>query len=432
MQISAHGHSDVGKTRGHNEDAFLVRRDLGLFIVADGMGGHAAGEVASNTAVKVIEAHIEQRRHILDNFDDTQSARDDLMRLVVDAIQEASAEVYRLATSDDGRGGMGTTLTLVMTAGRKGLMGHVGDSRLYMLRGGSIHRLSEDHSYVEQLVRRGLMTEEAAAASPYANVITRAIGIHPQVEVDTLFFDLVGGDELILCSDGLTKHIPEPDEIAKVASAESAIEASAKALCDLAVERGGTDNVTVVMVGCEGESDEALDAGRSTEVNLRVQTLKFIPLFRYLSMRELLAVMEVVRVEQWKQDEYVLKEGEATDSLYIVMEGRLRVTKQGKELAVLSQGAHFGEMALLNKRPRSATVQLVSDAKLLIMDREAFSDLVRREAGLGVKLLWTFAQVLSLRLEESNENELAALAELDQSPTQEIVVPFHLSQKKDG
>jgi serine/threonine protein phosphatase PrpC len=425
MKIVAHGHTDVGKARGHNEDTFLVRNDLGLYLVADGMGGHAAGEVASRKAAEVVERYIEKRRHVVDNFDDTASGRDDIVDLVTDAVQEATAQVYDLATSDEGRAGMGTTLTFVLVIGRKGIMGHVGDSRLYLIRQGTVHKLSEDHSYVEQLVKRGLMTEEAAQNSPYANVITRAIGIHPQVEVDTLVFDLLDDDELLLCSDGLNKHVPHDDELAELMKDKDP-EASTRNLCDTAVERGGSDNVTTIVVRCEGEGENAVDAGRSTEVNLRVQTLKFIPLFRYLSMRELLAVMEVLRVEQWGAGETVIREGESSDSLYVVMDGRLNVTKQGKELAVLSQGAHFGEMALLNKRPRSATVTTSSSSKLLVMDREAFSELVRREPGLGVKLLWTFSQVLSLRLEESNEAELAAIA--DSAPTQEIVLPFHLKK----
>jgi hypothetical protein len=315
---------------------------------------------------------------------------------------------------------------MVLKAGSKGVMGHVGDSRLYLFRGGTVHRLSEDHSYVEQLVKRGLMDEETAQKSPYANVITRAIGIHPQVEVDTLVFDLVDEDELLLCSDGLTKYVPTGDELVELMK-DKEPEESTKILCDIAVERGGSDNVTTVVLRCEEdeEKSEGTDPGRSTEVNLRVQTLKFIPLFRYLSMRELLAVMEVLRVEQWDGKETVLREGESSDSLYVVMDGKLSVTKSGKELAVLSQGAHFGEMALLNKRPRSATVTTTAKSKLLVMDREAFSDLVRREPALGVKLLWTFSQVLSLRLEESNEAELAALND-DDAPTAKVLLPFHL------
>lgn len=397
MQVQAVGLTDVGRKRAHNEDTLLVREDLGLYLVADGMGGHAAGEVASETAAQAVVRYIEERRSLLERFDEDEAGRDAVIRLVYEAINHASSEVYGLAVGDQGRAGMGTTLTMMLVVGDKGVMGHVGDSRLYLHRGGRLHQLSDDHSYVNELVRRGLMTREAAEDSPYANVITRAVGIQSTVQPDTLVFDVLPGDTYLLCSDGLSRYLEDEGELAQIL-AEEDLGGLPQRLVDLANERGGKDNVTALTVRVD---DDAEEAERSTEVNLRVDTLRDISLFEHLTMKELLSVMDVLRSESTDEGEVIIREGESGDSLYIVLSGRLEVLRGDKVVAELERGTHVGEMALLNSRPRSATVRTLNPTRLLVMTRQAFTELVRREPDLGVKLLWTFAQVLSHRLDET-------------------------------
>lgn len=402
MQVLAVGLTDVGKKRDHNEDFVLLRPDLGLYLVADGMGGHAAGEVASRLAADVVTQFIEGQRHIIERFDDTAGAREALLGLVRQAVESASHEVFRLATSDDGRAGMGTTLTMMLVIGDKGVLGHVGDSRLYLSRGGSLHQLSDDHSYLHELIKRGHITKEKAEASPYANVITRAVGIQSSVQVDTLLFDMLVGDTYLLCSDGLSRYLTEDEELERLLQSETDLTTlTPQKLIDVSNERGGKDNITALVLRAVGAAPE--QDSRSTEVNLKVETLKYIDLFRHLHMKEILAVLEVLRVEHCNIGEVIIREGEVSDSLYIVMDGHLDVTRSGTRIAELPSGTHFGEMALLNQRPRAATVTARDTSKLLVMDRAAFNDLVRREPTLGVKFLWTFAQVLSLRLDEAIE-----------------------------
>lgn len=414
MRVHGVGLSDVGRKRAHNEDFLLVREDLGLYVVADGMGGHAAGEVASQLAADVITRHVEGQRHLLERFDDSAASRDALLTLVRESVEAASREVYRVATSEEGRAGMGTTVTMMLVVGDKGVMGHVGDSRLYLQRQGTLHQLSEDHSYVAELVKRGHLTKEAAERSPYSNVITRAVGIQASVQVDTLLFDIVPGDTYLLCSDGLCRYVEDP-ELGDTLGSED-LDQLPRRLVDLANERGGRDNVSVLITRAERETGDAGDERRSTEVNLRVDTLRFISLFRHLTMKELLAVMEILRVESCGAGEVIIREGEASDSLYVVLSGGLEVTRNGARLADLSPGTHFGEMALLNQRPRTATVTTRKPSRLLVMDRSAFSELVRREPALGVKFLWTFAQVLSLRLDEATLGRLADPETVESAP----------------
>ena len=184
--------TDVGRVRGHNEDAYLVDDHLGLIAVADGMGGHQAGEVASATALEALRAAVTSGEGVRD------------------AVSSANDAVYEKSTTDDRLRGMGTTLTVgTLAAGGTLLLGHVGDSRAYLLHDGELRQVTVDHSLVEELVRAGELTEAEAESDPRRSMITRALGIDPEVEVDLYPIQVVGGDRLLLCSDGLTGMVRE-------------------------------------------------------------------------------------------------------------------------------------------------------------------------------------------------------------------------------
>jgi serine/threonine protein phosphatase PrpC len=400
MIVAGIGNTDVGKKRGHNEDFIVVDPELGLYMVCDGMGGHAAGEVAAEAAASSVRRWIGQHRDRITSFDDTGAARDSLLRLVEEAIQLASREVYGIATSNGGKAGMGTTLTMVLTTKTIGVMGHVGDSRLYLRRGGRTYQLSEDHTYVNEMVRRGMTTIEAAKKGPYANVITRAVGIQASVRVDTLLFDVLPGDTLLLCSDGLHRYTESLDELGVMLEADHQASIP-EHLVALANERGGVDNISAVVLRATPETtDEANDKSRTTEVNLKLDTLRHVVIFRHLDMSELCKVLSIVRAMDVAAGEVVIREGEGSDALYAILDGRMEIERGGSAIRSLLPGEHFGEMALFNSRPRSATVTALTPGRLLVMERSRFNELVKKEPQLGVKLLWCFAQVLSLRLDD--------------------------------
>jgi serine/threonine protein phosphatase PrpC len=402
MIITAVGCTDVGRKRGHNEDHIVVDDELGLYLVADGMGGHAGGEVASQMASAAVVRWVKENRKRITSFDDTGAARDLLLKLVEEAIQLATREVHTFARSPEGKAGMGTTLTLVLVVQNIGVMGHVGDSRLYMRRGGRTFQLSEDHTYVNEMVRRGMTTLEAAKNGPYANVITRAVGIQPTVRADTLLFDILPGDTLLLCSDGLSRHIDNVDELGDLLDADH-VPSLPKRLVDIANERGGIDNISTVVLRATGEDgDDVGDVTRTTEVNLKLDTLRHVVIFRHLDMGELCKVLSIVRAVDVEEGEVVIAEGETSDALYAILDGKMEVSRADTPIRSLVRGEHFGEMALFNDRPRSATVKAISHGRLLVMERGRFNDLVKKEPQLGVKLLWCFAQVLSLRLDDAS------------------------------
>jgi PPM family protein phosphatase len=237
MRLSSFAGSDVGRTRAGNEDSYFCGRTV--FAVADGLGGHQGGEVASAAAVAPLAA-LDGR-----GFADPGEAAEALAA----AVREANAAILDRAAGDPGLWGMGTTLTAAAVAGDQQLqLAHVGDSRAYLLRDGSLDQLTTDHTVVGELVRRGRLTPSQAAIHPERSILTRAVGLDPTVPVDLPDpLELQAGDQVLLCSDGLTEAVGD-DQIAALLSAASDGDAACRALIDAANAAGGPDNVTVVLL----------------------------------------------------------------------------------------------------------------------------------------------------------------------------------------
>jgi PPM family protein phosphatase len=244
MRISdSAGRSDAGRKRRRNEDALVLEPPL--FAVADGMGGAQAGEVASRLAAAAFREF-----HEADALDPEER--------VGAIIQEANRRIYERARSDAQVSGMGTTVTAALYAGSDVALGHVGDSRAYRLRQGSLKQLTEDHSLVADLVRSGRLSPEDADAHPQRSVITRALGTDPEVDVDTFTIQAEPGDVFLLCSDGLTTMVAE-EEIVETIGRSSTLEEATKALVRAANRAGGEDNVTVVLFSLAGDAEPLED-----------------------------------------------------------------------------------------------------------------------------------------------------------------------------
>ena len=239
--------SDIGRHRKLNEDAFFRDDDLRLFVVADGMGGHAAGEIASGEAVDTVYGMVKRGVTALG---DLHAPLDEgrgriACRLLESAIQAATYMVFGMAQFEKDKTGMGTTISTAMVIGDSFITGQVGDSRIYRVRQNEAVQLTEDHTLIAWQMKQGLISEEEAKNSPHRNVITRAVGNREYVEVDTNVYPLASGDRYILCSDGLHGYL-QIDEIPAVASigGESAVEQ----FIQLANNRGGRDNISCVLV----------------------------------------------------------------------------------------------------------------------------------------------------------------------------------------
>jgi serine/threonine protein phosphatase PrpC/CRP-like cAMP-binding protein len=401
--------TDVGRVRDVNEDSFLVDESLGLFIVADGMGGHAAGEVASNIAVHTCRETVSRERELIGKFErgtDTTS-RKDVLRLMELAVQNACTAVYAEAQKDPSKRGMGTTLIALLIIGARGFIAHVGDSRIYLTRNGSVHQLTEDHSLINELLKRGRLTPEQIAKLNMKNAVTRAVGVYESVEVDTLDFDVLAGDTFLLCSDGLSEYAQQNDILRVFREVpESSV---AQAFIDLANQGGGKDNITAVVV--KVPDTHGLDR-LASEVNLKLETLHLMPLFRHLTYQELVRVMNITEVRSYAPGGLILGEGDEGDEMFIVLVGGARVGSGDAKLSLLGPGQHFGEMALIDKAPRSASVTSEGNSKLMVIKRRDFFDIVRKDHDVAVKLLWSFMGVLTERLRTTSRDLGEAREEL--------------------
>lgn len=251
MRIRCRGQTDVGRRREKNEDSFLIEEELGLFVVADGMGGHAGGGTASRLATETIDAQLRRAWEDPDGpFHRDVPLQDsplpDVLRLAVDA---ACGAIFRKARDEPELSGMGTTVTALLLKGRDAFFAHVGDSRAYLVRGGFIQQISEDHSLVNEQIKAGVITPEEARHSRFRNVITRSVGFEESVLVDVMGLVAEVGDTFVLCSDGLA-NLVEDEEIRNAVRAIP-LDDLPGALIALANERGGDDNITVVCVRLE-------------------------------------------------------------------------------------------------------------------------------------------------------------------------------------
>lgn len=238
--IEMTGLTDPGRVRPENEDSIGLVPEIGLAVLADGMGGHLAGEVASRLAVEVI------RRHLIEAFSQATPPGAD-GRLLGEAIRRANATIYETARAHPECAGMGSTIVAALFDGEKVYFAHVGDSRLYRFRAGRLEPLTRDHSVIQELVNRGLLTEPEARATIAKNLVTRALGVEPSVEVEIGEAVFQDSDIFLLCSDGLNDVLND-EEIARLLAEHGAdLAAAARGMVESANARGGPDNISVIL-----------------------------------------------------------------------------------------------------------------------------------------------------------------------------------------
>lgn len=398
--LKFHARTDVGLKRKHNEDSLLAAEEFGVFVVADGVGGRKAGELASAITVNTFQSYAPQLKAAVDAFaaDSNRDTRNGVLQLLDQAANAASRRVYEAATAT-GRQGMTTTLVAAVIGGGAAFVVHVGDSRAYLLREEQLRQLTEDHSMVNELIRTGAMTPDDAATSRYRNVITRAVGLYPTVRTDTLHVELLDGDRLLLCSDGLSDMVP-PEKVLELAMQPN-LTLSVDAMIQAALDRGGRDNVTVIAI----EPEAVLEA---EAVAARAKAMENLFLFEDLPFHARLRVGRIVSEMFVTPKQQIVKQGEVGDTLYVVVQGEVSVVVDGNEIAVLGEGEHFGELALVDTEPRSADVVAKGFGHLLCIDRDALRDYCMMEPALGNLLLWKLVATLGQRLRATNQQLTAA------------------------
>ena len=248
MRVLCKGLSDTGRKRDHNEDSFLIDEELSLFVVADGMGGHAGGGTASRIAVETIDAEVRRARAKPDSplLAKTPLQESRIPEVLRAAVESACANIFRAAQADPRLAGMGTTTIALLVKDGVAFFAHVGDSRAYLVRGNLVQQVSEDHSLVNEQIKAGMITPEEARNSRYKNIITRSVGFEQEVMVDVMGLACESGDTFILCSDGMS-NLVDDGEILEIAGSPE-LASIPKGLIDLANDRGGDDNITVIAV----------------------------------------------------------------------------------------------------------------------------------------------------------------------------------------
>ena len=406
MEINAFALTDTGTAKNTNEDSYHLDHDLNLYIVADGMGGQAAGDVASATAVKVVTKYVNDRRGTIRAFERSGQDRGSILMILEEAVRLASLTLYEMSRENLSQRGMGTTVSCLLITAQRGFIAHVGDSRIYVVRQSDVIQLTEDHSLVNQLIRQGRMTPDEVKQASYKDAVTRAVGVYADVQVDTLDFELAAGDIFLLCTDGLSGALKDRREVHDLIDARG-IKAAPKAFVDLARSRGGEDNITSIVIRVTAQRGE-MNAPDSQDISLKLNLLKKMPLFQHLTYVELVEVLNVSDVRSYTTGEHIFKKNDIGEELFVVLDGLVSIADKGLELAKLGTGGHFGEMSIMDKGPRSAEAIAKKSTRLIVVGRRPLFALMRREKEIAVKLLWCFVQVLNQRLRSTNEDLIRA------------------------
>lgn len=403
MSIFANACTDVGQRRQRNEDSFHCDVDNGIFIVCDGMGGHSAGDVASRATVDVLVAGVHRQ---LKGFRELAAGGRDTRRQLLEQLRqlvlEANDYVYQQSQANVDYRGMGTTLCMMLVFEDTGFIAHVGDSRIYLVRNQQTHQITTDHTVFQELLRAGRVTAEDRKKNPSLGALTRAVGVYPTVQVDTLDVDLLPRDVFVLCSDGLHGYLEDFD-LSRFLDHTEPTSVSTE-LVEYANRRGGLDNITAVTVRVAKDNETT----QTLRLRLTLKTLRGLSLFHHLSYSDLLQVIPACEPLEVPANTPLMQEGEQGDAMFVVIAGEVRVHRGEAELARLGAGRHVGEMALVDNRPRSASVTTTIDSTLIRLERTAFFELLRNDPVLAVKLLWNIIQTLSATVRTSNDEQFGS------------------------
>jgi len=415
MKHRAYGTSAVGKHKKENQDALLVESKLGLYMVCDGIGGRAAGNVASTTTCTLMKKFLLEHRDVLEAYKNKGSTtnRNQANMVVRSVVDHVNAEIFKMGHSNARLQGMASTFVMLMMLGRNAIVAHAGDSRVYLIRGGTAYLLTDDHSVVKRQLKRGLITAEDALHGAHASLVTRAMGMNMQLEPDLLNVELMPGDMFMLCTDGLTRYITT-DEIAR-AAVTFTWEKTPETLVKLADKRAGKDNITAVMVAVDpNQKVRGLDAGQ------KIDALRMIPLFQNLSYHESIRILSIISSREYRKGEQIIKQGTQGREFFVGVTGRFRVEIGGQKLVTLSNGSIFGAMVLLTETTHQMDVFAREDSIVLVIDKEDFFNLLRHDPYLGNKLLWGFCKMIGERLMRTGQQFAKLKFQIDGLSPQEI------------
>ncbi len=390
QQVVAKTHT--GQRRQQNEDSHLVVKDVPLLVVADGVGGRQAGEIASNLAVESLSRAAERIRAQAARVarDRSTQSRLGLGALMENALESANNRI-RDEAMRRGKPGMATTAVAAVVAGDHAYIAHVGDSRAYLFRDGALRRLTDDHNLATLWYRQGRGALADLQLLPDAGYLYQALGASGHLEVDTAEVALADRDVLLICSDGL--YGPVPDDVIAAALDRPDLEISAEQLIQAANDAGGPDNITLV-VARVGAPSASYQPGEVATL------LRSVFLFRELSDPERMVIAPYLEERRVGGGEVVVREGDSADEFFLILDGRVRITRGGTYLTDIGARGHFGEFGLVPGNRRSATATAVEDTFLYVLSREHFQEIIRLRPVLGSRLVLSLLESMGDRMRD--------------------------------
>lgn len=344
------------------------------------MGGHACGEVASQMTIEMLRQAVAKAPDADFLQQPSLANRRRLLQWLAQTVQSINSAIYARAQEDHKLRGMGCTLDVALIRGGGVFTAHVGDSRIYIRRENTLYQLTEDHNFAQMLLSEGIIPKEEVAKHPQRNMLTRALGPFPTVQVDSAFFELNAGDVFMLCSDGLHGEVPDERVASLLAQAP---EAAVRELIAAALDAGGRDNVTAVLfqVAQTSQQYHGVIGAESTR-----RSLARSQMFAAFSESELMRVQKIATSRVAQPGEMVLTEGCAVDELYMVMEGKLGVLRDGTHFGSLEPGDPFGAMALNHEPEFEISLQAETVTRLLVFPLAEIKTLLASDTAIAAKL----------------------------------------------
>lgn len=389
MHVNGIGMSDPGVIRSNNEDYFHVDNDLHLYIVCDGVGGSNCGEVASQLAAQTCAQLIQNNKKIIDEYYRTNDERL-ITSLMEHAISESCLQVYTAGRKEIALSGMATTLTALLFFNQKAVLGHVGDSRCYLIRNNLSHQVTDDHTLGATLREQQKASNSQIIDQKLDHILNRCIGHHQHVEVDTLIFDILPGDQLVLCSDGLHNYIRDPVQLIPMLKEDSPT-ACVKKMLEFAIHSGGQDNVTAILIenSLEESAYMKFDSDKADLLN-DFSFLAGIYLFQDLNFIRMSRLLNDCQTKEYRKGQSICRKGENPQGLFVFFSGHIQIEENPEK--ILTRGDYFGQQSLMYDYLLTFNVRAVEDSTILFISSKVYKKLCKNHPKFGVRLLENFIQ----------------------------------------
>lgn len=404
MKYTSTGESLKGELNLKNSDLYLIKEDLGLHLICDGYGVEGKGIIASKMTTDLMSQIISANKKIINDYKATPTleAKNILLSLLEKAIKKVSVQIFNIVNQEIPRKQMGSNLSIAIVIENKVFLAHVGNTQVYMVREENVHLLTKDQGTKKNKAEESNIKDGDLYYGPAkydeGPTLTKMIGFVPDVKVDLLYFEVMEGDTILLMTDGAGSMVSK-SRLAKLVN-DGRDSNIAKTIMATVQSRKPSDNATTVSISFL--QTNAKSAGSTPQD--KYATLKQIPFFTHLDYSEIAKVLSLMHSQDFIKDQNIVVEGEKGEELFVILKGDAEVIIKNNVINTLKKGDYFGEISLIDNQPRSATIKATSEMEVLVLNKLNFLNLLDKEPQVFVKMLWLFAQTLSMRMRKANLN----------------------------